>query len=165
MKGNERNKHTAAIFLDLSKAFDTLRHDVLLKKLERYGIRGLALNWFCSYMSNRFMNVRGNFGDLPMTINSDSYPLEYGVPQGICIVPLLFLIYCNDLYLNLELCKGILFADDMTIYKSHDNITYLRWCLQDELTRLYDWFKANSLTLNLDKSVCYSVIMITYNLT
>ena len=105
-------------------------------------------------MSNRLINVKGNFGEPPESVTSKSFPLEYGVSQGSCLGPLLFLLYCNDLYLNLELCKGILFADDTTIYKSHDNITYLRWCLRDELLRLYDWFKANSLTLNIDKSVC-----------
>ena len=154
LKGNERNKHTAAIFLDLSKAFDTLDHEILLRKLERYGIRGLALHWFGSYLSDRKLNVRGNFGEPPQQVTSHSFPFEYGVPQGSCLGPLLFLLYCNDLYLNLELCKGILFADDTTIYKSHKNIKYLQWCLQDELCRLYDWFKANRLTLNLGKSVC-----------
>ena len=100
------------------------------------------------------MNVRGNFGEPPTSVYSESYDLEYGVPQGSCLCPLLFLLYCNDLHHNLDFCKGILFADDTTVYKSHSNITYLRWCLQMELAKLYNWFKVNSLTLNLDKSVC-----------
>ena len=100
------------------------------------------------------MNVKCTTGDPADNFVSDYYTMDYGVPQGSCLGPMLFIIYCNDLHLNLEDCKGILFADDTTIYKTHDNIRYLKWCVQEELSRLMDWFMANSLTLNLNKSVC-----------
>ena len=154
LKGKENKKHTAVVYLDLSKAFDTLKHDILLSKLDLYGIRGTALHWFKSYLSNRIMQVKCLSGDPPENHLSKSYQVQYGVPQGSCLGPMLFILYCNDLHMNLEDCAGILFADDTTIYKTHENIRYLKWCIEEELTRLMDWFMANSLTLNLDKSVC-----------
>ena len=100
------------------------------------------------------MNVKCYTGDPAEITVSNDHDMEFSVPQGSCLGPLLFLLYCNDLPLNLTLCRCILFADDTTIYKSHKNLTYLRWCLQDELSLLADWFKANKLTLILSKSVC-----------
>ena len=85
---------------------------------------------------------------------SDFYDVTYGVPQGSCLGPLLFLVFCNDLPLNLTFCKAILFADDTTIYASHTNLRYLQWCICEELKQLLDWFMANKLTLNLGKSCC-----------
>ena len=76
-------------------------------------------------------------------------PLQFGVPQGSCLGPLLILVYCNDLPKNLNFCKSILFADDTTLY-----LVYLKWCIQEELNQMLDWFRANKLTLNLNKSVC-----------
>ena len=152
LKGKEKHEHSIGIFLDLSKAFDMLKHSTLLKKLEIYGVRGSALDWFTSYLSGRKMRVR-------CTVNgkndiSTQYEVNYGVPQGSCLGPLLFLVFCNDLHLNLEFTKCILFADDTTIYNSHKDLRYLTWSLEHDLGRISDWFKANKLTLNTLKSVC-----------
>ena len=154
LKGKENKMHTVAIFLDLSKAFDTLSHDLLLIKLEKYGIRGNALSWFKSYLENRKICVKCQAGSPSSLEISEEFKIEYGVPQGSCLGPLLFLLYCNDLPKNLTYCNSILFADDTTIYKSHKNLVYLKWCLLEELKQLKDWFCANKLTLNLKKSVC-----------
>ena len=78
--------------------------------------------------------------------------MEYGAPQGSCLGPLLFLLFTNDLYLNIEHCSTILFADDTTLYKSHRNTRYLKWCIEEDLKTISDWFKANKLTLNLEKT-------------
>ena len=128
LKGFESNKHTIAIYLDLSKAFDTLNHDILLSKLDRYGIRGICLEWFRSYLTNRTIQVCTN------DTLSDTKQLTIGTPQGSCFGRLLFLIYCNDLYLQLELTTCILFADDTTLFKSHSNPSYLTWCMEHDLS-------------------------------
>ena len=153
LKAQENKKITAAIFLDLSKAFDSLEHHVLLKKLELYGIRGSILDWFQCYLSNRTMRVKSANND-GLYNYSDLYDVNFGVPQGSCLGPLLFLVFCNDLPLNLSFCKAILFADDTTLYISHTNLRYLQWCICEELKQLSDWFMANKLTLNLGKSCC-----------
>ena len=88
------------------------------------------------------------------TIYSDVYALEYGAPQGSCLGPLLFSIFTNDINKHLNYTKCILFADDTTIYMTHQNLNYLNWCLEEDLSIISDWFKANLLTLNLDKTVC-----------
>ena len=100
------------------------------------------------------MRVKCIAGDTEQQTLSKEFDVTYGVPQGSIVGPLLFLIFCNDLPQNLETCKGILFADDTTIYKKHSNINYLMWSMSEELKRLMDWFAANKLTLNLKKSVC-----------
>ena len=84
---------------------------------------------------------------------SEVHDVQIGTPQGSCLGPLLFLIFCIDLYLNLQLCKGILFADDTTIYNSHENIEYLKWTIIHDMTILLDWFKANHLSTNSNKTV------------
>ena len=151
IKQNENNKITLSVFLDLSKVFDTLDHSILLQKLERYGIRGIPLLWFKNYLTSRSLRAKVNTNN--SQTHSQSYPIEYGTPQGSCLGPLLFLIFTNDLHLNINYCKCILFADDTTIYYSHNNPRYLEWCIQEDLKGLQDWFAANKLTLNLNKSV------------
>ena len=152
-KGMETNKHTMAIFINLLKAFDMISHDLLLKKLSLYGIHGLALDWFTSYLSNRTMQVKCSTSTSSSVQYSNTHNVQIGTPQGSCLGPLLFLIFCNDIYLNLELCNGILFTDDTTIYKSHEHLEYLQWCIIHDLTLLMDWFKRNHLSMNANKTV------------
>ena len=122
LKGYENRKSTLAVFLDLSKAFDTISHSVMLSKLEKYGVQGVCLDWFKSYLSNRTMRVKCITSATGSISYSDSYRVNYGTPQGSCLGPLIFLIFNNDLFLNMSYSCCILFADDTTIYHSHSNI-------------------------------------------
>ena len=152
VKNLQQKKNSLAIFLDLSKAFDTLEHDVIFKKMERYGIRGECLNWYKSYLVNRKLQVKCMTEANNKSTYSEQYKVEYGTPQGSCMGPLIFLIFCNDLSKHLELISCIQFADDTTLYHSSKNENYLRWSTEHDLKILSDWFKANKLTLNLNKS-------------
>ena len=101
-----------SIFMDLSKAFDTLNHEILLKKLQYYGINGTALHWFSSYLINRKQYVELN--NTSSTIST----LNIGVPQGSILGPLLFLIYINDMPNASNAFKFILYADDSTLFST-----------------------------------------------
>ena len=90
-KGHKKCKHTLAIFLDLSKAFDTISHNILFRKLEKYGIHGQALKWFRSYLGNRTIRVKCKVTATDIEELSDSYEVSYGTPQGSCLGPLIFL--------------------------------------------------------------------------
>ena len=152
-KGLENGKHTLAMYIDLSKSFDTINHDILYKKMYHYGIHGTALDWYKSYLTDRHIRARCNCSTTSHVNYSEEYKINIGTPQGSCLGPLIFLIFCNDLYLNLELCNAILFADDTTIYKSHSNLTYLEWCMKSDLAILLGWFTSNNLSINISKSV------------
>ena len=93
--------------LDLSKAFDTLKPEILLNKLNNYGIRGKANQWYSSYLNNRKLRVRCRTEKDPGVTYSSSYDVEYGTPEGSCLGPLLFLIFTNDLYRNLDHSNAI----------------------------------------------------------
>ena len=142
----DNKQSTIAVFLDLSKAFDTIDHNILLTKLKFYGIRGIAHKWFTSYLSNTKQYVHYN------TFNSDNMAITCGVPQGSVLGPLLFLIYVNDLADNLLTSKGMLFADDTTLYQSNLKLNDLYSDMSLELYNLSDWFLANKLSLNIAKS-------------
>ena len=152
LKGTEKNKLTFSVFLDLSKAFDTLSHNLLLKKLEKYGIRGTANEWFKSYLSDRKLRSKCIIRGISDPVYSSYHDIEYGTPQGSCLGPLLFMIFVNDLHEQLQHCKCILFADDTTIFISHSSLKYMKWCIEEDLQAISDWFRANKLTLNISKS-------------
>ena len=78
--------------------------------------------------------------------------ITHGAPQGSCLGPLLFLIFCNDLNLNLTYLSCIQFTDDTTLYYTHKNLRVLQACIDHDLTKLIDWFRANSLKLNVNKT-------------
>ena len=148
LKGFENNEVTVALYLDLSKAFDTLKHSTLLSKLETYGIRGVALNWFESYLMNRSHYVKYN----GTKSHPNDMPLEYGVPQGSVLGPLLYLIFCNDFYKSMEFCKTIMYADDTNMYVTHKSAREALTMLKHDFDTAIDWFKANKLSLNLNKT-------------
>ena len=153
-KGIEQGKLTASIFLDLSKAFDSLEHKAIFMKMERYGLRGICLDWFKSYLKDRKLKVSCRTADTGTTSTSSLHTVEYGTAQGSCLGPLIFLIFCNDLQMHLEFLNCIQFADDTTLYVTHNNINYIRFCIEHDLLTLQDWFLANKLTLNIGKSIC-----------
>ena len=109
--GNKQN--TLSVFLYLSKAFDTIDHKMLLHKLEFYGVRGLALNWFQSYLTDRKQYVL-----YYNNVQSQTLDITCGVPQGSVLGPLLFLVYVNDIANCLTHSKLISFADDTTVFFS-----------------------------------------------
>ena len=152
-RNNDMGCHTIGVFIDLSKAFDTLEHNVLYEKLAIYGIRGVSLDWYKSYLTNRQLRAKCLISSTQQNEYSDYSHVEYGTPQGSCLGPLLFLIFINDLHRNLIHCNDIQFADDTTIYKGHRSMRYLKWCIEIDLMNISDWFKANKLTLNISKSV------------
>ena len=153
IKNLELRKDTISIFLDLSKAFDSLQHDIILKKMERNGLHGITLSWFKSYLENRKLQAKCRTAQSGQVTKSDIFPIDYGTPQGSCLGPLIFLIFCNDLSLHLQFLECIQFADDTTLVYSHANKHYLRFCVMEDLLSIQDWFYANKLTLNLSKTV------------
>ena len=152
LQARNEDKYCAGIFLDLSKAFDTLDHHLLLQKMEKYGIRGLTLDWFKSYLSNRTIVVK--IIDQSYRIYySTQHPITYGTAQGSCLGALLFIIFCNDIH-RLDLYGSlILFADDTTLISTNKSKKYLEFQMQHDMATLIDWFKANKLSLNFTKSV------------
>ena len=139
------NKHVLGIFIDLSKAFDTLDHQKLLYKLNNYGIRGNALNLLKSYLSNRLQYVS------VLNENSDRLPVTYGVPQGSVLGPLLFLIYINDIVHSSTLGTYILFADDTNIFVTASTKKEVYEKANLLLKSVHTYFQCNLLHINRKK--------------
>jgi hypothetical protein len=140
-----RKLFAICIFLDFSKAFDTVEHS-LLNKLERYGLRSKCLEFFGSYLNNRFMYVNYN-GSM-----SERYPVKLSVPQGSCLGPILYNLYTNDLNYYLDDVAKVVYADDTNLIVVSDDFDDIISAVTDTMVRLHDWCKFNKLCLNADKT-------------
>lgn len=141
-----RKHWCSGIFIDLSKAFDSLNHEILLNKLNHLGVRGKSLTWFKSYLSERCQYVEINCS------KSNNLNITCGVPQGSILGPLLFLVYINDLSDNIGDSNCILFADDTTILFSEENFNDLEHKMSENLKVIYKWLCLNKLSLNIGKT-------------
>ena len=138
--------HVLGIFIDLSKAFDTIDHDILLQKLQHYGIRGNSLRLIKSYLSNRKQCV-STLGE-----TSDYLAVIYGVPQGSCLGPLLFLVYINDINNVCKTSELILFADDTNIFVKSKTKEGAYKAANKVLKDISLYMLLNKLHVNFDKS-------------
>lgn len=142
----ENRQSSIGIFLDLSKAFDSIDHTILLNKLYHYGIRGQALELFKNYLTGRKQYVTAN-GQISQLAN-----ITYGVPQGSILGPLLFIIYINDITTASDYFQFIIFADDTNLFITHKDNDKLFSLANTELNKISVWFKSNKLLLNSKKS-------------
>ena len=144
---NDKNPphYCLSIFLDLSKAFDTLSHNILINKLRHYGVRGIVNDWFSNYLTNRkqYVDLNG--------IKSAQATITCGVPQGSILGPILFLIYINDIS-NITSENLLSFADDTTLFLTDCNVENLYRRGNIELKNLYTWLCTNKLSLNINKT-------------
>lgn len=138
----------ACLFIDVSKAFDTIPRDLLLNKLYRYGFRGKSHELISSYLGNRTQKV-----SISHSI-SNTLDNNFGTPQGSTLGPLLFLLFINDI-IHLKLHgKIVLFADDAALSYGSTDLAELNRMMSEDIATLSEWFQSNKLTLNLKKSKC-----------
>jgi len=139
------NKYCVGVFFDLKKAFDVCSHDILLMKLERMGIRGTALEWFRSYLSNRnqFVDIDGS--------HSKKRKIKISILQGSILGPILFLCYINDLHFVTDLFT-LMFADDTFSVKSDKDLNRLIESVNVEINKMAIWFRSNKLAVNKGKT-------------
>ena len=148
----DNNEVPLNIYLDLSKAFDTLNHEILLHKLNYYGVRGNALDLMKSYLHKRKQYI--TFKD----VNSQLRTVTTGVPQGSILGPLLFLIYMNDIIHSTDCFGAVIYADDTTLsttlnfFNDKCGRSNFDSLLNSELENISKWLKVNKLSLNLQKT-------------
>ena len=142
----DNGEYVLGLFLDFTKAFDTVNHKILLRKLEHLGIRGTPLNWFENYLNNRsqYVDFEG--------VSSQTQVISCGVPQGSILGPLLFLLYINDLSHVSSILFGLLFADDSNMFLSGRNPNAMVQSMNHEIKKVWEWLRINKLTLNIKKT-------------
>ena len=140
----DTGKYTALVFINLKKAFDTVDHDILLKKMQKYGVSGNELAWFTSYLQDRRQLCKVN--------SSRMEDIHCGVPQGSCLGPLLFIVYINDLPFCMESCQVTMYADDTSISFTAKSVNDLNMTLNKDLNSLRKWLQGNKLSLNVLKT-------------
>ena len=147
----DKNELPLNIYIDLSKAFDSLNHKILLDKLKHYGIRGKSNDLLKNYLNERVQYVELN------ETRSNFCKIRCGVPQGSILGPLLFIIYVNDIINITQLLHPILYADDITLMTSINPTGERKevvTAINKELNDIYDWLKTNKLSLNVAKTKC-----------
>ena len=157
----DNNKYAIGVFVDFQKAFDTVDHNILIKKLERFGISGNCNKWFQSYLTNRkqFVSILG--------YKSNQRTIFHGVPQGSVLGPLLFLLFINDLHRVIKFSTVFHFADDTNLLLIGDSPSKIQKQMNCDLRWLYRWLIANSISLNAAKTeliIFKKPKMKTYNL-
>ena len=133
----EKGDLSVGLFLDLSKAFDTIDHEILFHKLYFYGIRGVALDWLRNYLYERKQYVRVRINGK----ESSKEIINHGVPQGSILGPLLYIIYVNDFVNSSNILKKILFADDTNLLLSHKDPFLLQLIANKEIEKVNLWLK------------------------
>ena len=145
-KNLNNGEFSCGAFIDLEKAFDTVNHQILLSKLEHYGIRDTSLTWIASYLSNRKQKVKLN------GVNSKSERVSCGVPQGSILGPLLFIIYVNDMHSAVKTSIMHHFADDTNLLFSSKNQNKITKIINSDLKLLFEWLCVNRLSINVSKT-------------
>ena len=142
---------TGAVFIDLRKAFDSVDHDLLINKLESYGLKNTELNWFKSHLSDRKQVVRIG------KETSDYCPITSGVPQGSILGPLLFVLFINDLPKVLTKCQILMYADDTVMCFSATDSQVIADTLTNELALVNKWLIDNNLFMRKGKTGVYVI--------
>ena len=142
----DQGESVVGVFLDFSKAFDTVDHNILLQKMDKYGICGIELKWFENYLSDRMQYVTYN------NHKSSHEKIHCGVPQGSILGPILFLLYINDLTSVSEFCFSVLFADDTNMFITGKDMDILCHRLNEDLKNVQEWLQCNKLSLNVLKT-------------
>lgn len=140
------SKYFFTVFIDFSRAFDTVNHGLLLRKLEHMGIRGTTLGWLESFLTDRYQHVSVDGA------TSGLRPINIGVPQGSTLGPLLFILYINDLHRVSNYCSVLHFADDTTLHYSHLDFHSAVSNINDDLQRVCEWLHCNRLSINVQKT-------------